>query len=245
MDKWSKRGFKIELFEQFARIGKALASGRRLELVELLAQKERTVEDLARLSDMSIANTSQHLKILRSARLVEVRKQGLYVLCRLADEQVFQLWRALRELGESRIAEIDYVVNSFLTGRRSLKAISTVELKRKLRDRSVVVLDVRPIDEYCAGHIPGARSIPLAQLKARLKELPKNSEVIAYCRGPYCVLADEAVAFLRARGREALRLEQGFPDWKAQGFPVEYAPHARMSRRARARATAADSRCPG
>lgn len=226
MDKAGKRVFKIELFEQFARIGKALASGRRLELVELLAQKEHTVGDLARLSDMSVANTSQHLKVLRSARLVEVRKQGLYASYRLADERVFRLWQALRELGENRIAEIDRVVDSFLTDRKSLKAISTEELKRRLKDRSVMVLDVRPRDEYCAGHIPGARSIPVAELEARLKELPKNREIVAYCRGPYCVLADEAVALLRARGRNALRLEQGFPDWKAQGFPVEHVPQA-------------------
>ncbi|MBI4470223.1 MAG: metalloregulator ArsR/SmtB family transcription factor [Acidobacteria bacterium] len=224
MDKARKRDFKIELFDQFARMGKALASGRRLELIELLAQKEHTVEDLARLSDMSVANTSQHLKILRSAQLVEVRRLGLYASYRLADERVFRLWQALRELGDSRIAEIDRVVNSFLTDRKSLKAISTEELKRRLKDRSVVVLDVRPPDEYRAGHIPGARSIPVAELKARLKELPRSREIVAYCRGPYCVLADEAVEWLRARGRNALRLEQGFPDWEAQGFPVEHVP---------------------
>jgi rhodanese-related sulfurtransferase len=226
VDKAGKRVFKIELFEQFARIAKALASGRRLELIELLAQKEHTVEDLARLSDMSVANTSQHLKVLRNVRLVEVRKQGLYARYRLADEGVFRLWQALRELSESRIAEIERVVHSLLTDRSSLKAISTSELKRRLKDRSVVVLDVRPPDEYRAGHIPGARSIPVAELEVRLKELPKNREIVAYCRGPYCVLADEAVAWLRAHGRNALRLEQGFPDWKAQGLPVEHLPQA-------------------
>jgi rhodanese-related sulfurtransferase len=139
---------------------------------------------------------------------------------------VFRLWQALRELSESRIAEIERVVHSFLTDRSSLKAISTSELKRRLKDRSVVVLDVRPPDEYRAGHIPGARSIPVAELEVRLKELPKNREIVAYCRGPYCVLADEAVAWLRAHGRNALRLEQGFPDWKAQGLPVEHLPQA-------------------
>jgi len=129
-------------------------------------------------------------------------------------------------LGENRIAEIDRLVDSFLTDRKSLTAISTEELKRRLKDRSVVVLDVRPTDEYCAGHIPGARSLPVAELEARLKELPKNRQIVAYCRGPYCVLADEAVAFLRARGLRALRLEQGFPDWKAQGFPIEHVAQA-------------------
>jgi rhodanese-related sulfurtransferase/predicted transcriptional regulator len=222
----TKREFKNELFEQFARVGKALASGRRLEIVELLAQRERTVEEVARLADLSVANASQHLKLLRSAGLVEARKDGLFVRYRLADERVFRLWQALRDLGENRIAEIDRVVHSFLTDRKSLKAISTEELKRRLKDRSVVVLDVRPSDEYSAGHIPGARSIPVSELEARLKELPKNREIVAYCRGPYCVLADEAVALLRSRGLKALRLEQGFPDWKAQGFPVEHVPQA-------------------
>jgi rhodanese-related sulfurtransferase/predicted transcriptional regulator len=222
----TKREFKNELFEQFARVGKALASGRRLEIVELLAQRERTVEEVARLADLSVANASQHLKLLRSAGLVEARKGGLFVRYRLADERVFRLWQALRDLGENRIAEIDRVVHSFLTDRKSLKAISTEELKRRPKDRSVVVLDVRPPDEYRAGHIPGARSIPVSELEARLKELPKNQEIVAYCRGPYCVLADEAVALLRARGLKALRLEQGFPDWKAQGFPVEHVPQA-------------------
>lgn len=225
MDPDGKRVFKTEIFGHFARIGQALASGRRLELLELLAQKEHTVEDLARLSDMSVANTSQHLKVLRAARLVEVRRQGLYASYRLANERVFRFWQALRDLGEDRIAEIERVVHSFLTDRKSLKAVSTEELKRRLKNRSVVVLDVRPHGEYCAGHIAGARSIPVAELEARIKELPKNREIVAYCRGPYCVLADEAVAFLRARGRNAFRLEQGFPDWKAMGFPAEYIPH--------------------
>ncbi len=226
MDRLGKREFKDNLFEQFARIGKALASGKRLELLELLAQKERTVEGLARLTDMSAANTSQHLQVLRHARLIEFRKDGLYARYRLADERVFSLWQALRDLGEDRIAEIDRVVHSFLKDRSTLRAVTTEELRKRLKNDSAIVLDVRPVDEYGAGHIPGARSIPLAELKLRLRELPKTREIVAYCRGPYCVLADEAVALLRSRGMKAFRFEQGFPDWKARGFPVEMGSRA-------------------
>jgi rhodanese-related sulfurtransferase len=221
MDQAVKRDFKTELFEQFARIGKALASGRRLELLELLAQRARNVEDLARLTGMSVANTSQHLQVLRAARLVEVRKDGLYATYRLADEKVFDLWKALRELGENRLAEVNHMVRAYLSGRDLLEAVTAVDLRRKLKQGSVIVLDVRPAEEYAAGHIAGARSIPLNELQTRLKELPKNREIVAYCRGPYCVLADEAVALLRSRGRRAFRFEQGFPEWKASGLPVE------------------------
>ncbi|HEV2386498.1 MAG TPA: metalloregulator ArsR/SmtB family transcription factor [Candidatus Acidoferrales bacterium] len=228
MDPRSKRAFKDSLFEQFARIGKALASGRRLELLELLAQKERTVEELARLAQMTTANTSQHLQVLRHARLVECRKDGLYVAYRLADDRVFGLWQALRNLAEDRIAEIDRVALSFLKERSTLRAVTTEELTKRIEDGNAIVLDVRPAEEYGAGHIPGARSIPLSELKRRLRELPKTREIVAYCRGPYCVLADEAVALLRSRGLKAFRLDQGFPDWKARGFPVEIA--SRVSR---------------
>lgn len=221
MDQALKRDFKTELFEQFARIGKALASGRRLELLELLAQRARNVEDLARLTGMSVANTSQHLQVLRAARLVEVRKSGLYATYRLADEKVFDLWKALRELGENRLAEVNHMVRAYLSGRDSLEAVTATDLRRKLKKSSVIVLDVRPAEEYAAGHIAGARSIPLNELQTRLKELPKSREIVAYCRGPYCVLADEAVALLRSRGRRAFRFEQGFPEWKASGLPVE------------------------
>ena len=223
MNRSNSRVFKDELFEQFARIGKALASGRRLELLELLAQKERTVEELARLADMSVANTSQHLQVLRNARLVDSRKDGFYARYSLADQRVFGLWQALRELGEDRIAQIERVVHSFATDRKSLRAVTIEELRRGLRKGGVILLDVRPAEEYGAGHIPGARSIPLSELRSRLRGLPKTREIVAYCRGPYCVLADEAVALLRSLGLRAFRLEEGFPDWKARGFPVETA----------------------
>ena len=220
MDPSAKRTFKDQLFEQFARIGKGLASGRRLELLELLAQGERTVEELARETGMSVANTSQHLRALREAQLVEVRREGLYARYRLANEHVFALWQALRELGSARLAEIRHIVETYLTDRESLSGITCEELSRRLKDRSVVLLDVRPEEEYQAGHVAGARSIPLTELRARLKELPKKKEIVAYCRGPYCVFADEAVALLRSHGRKATRLEAGFPDWKARGLPV-------------------------
>jgi rhodanese-related sulfurtransferase/DNA-binding HxlR family transcriptional regulator len=224
MDPSTKRTFKDQLFEQFARIGKGLASGRRLELLELLAQGERTVEELAAETGMSVANTSQHLKALREAQLVEVRREGLYARYRLANEHVFALWQALRDLGSARLAEIRQIVETYLTDREILHGITCIELQRRLKDRSVVLLDVRPEREYQAGHVAGARSIPLTELKARLKELPKRKEIVAYCRGPYCVYADEAVALLRSHGRKATRLETGFPDWKARGLPVETAP---------------------
>jgi rhodanese-related sulfurtransferase len=194
--------------------------------LELLAQGERTVEELAAESGMSVANTSQHLKALREAQLVAVRREGLYARYRLANEQVFALWQALRDLGSARLTEIRQIVETYLTDREILNGITCIELQQRLKNRSVVVLDVRPEREYQAGHVAGARSIPLTELRARLKELPKRKEIVAYCRGPYCVYADEAVALLRLRGRKATRLETGFPDWKAQGLPVETAPSA-------------------
>jgi len=216
-----KRQFKDEVFAQFARIGKALSSGRRLELLELLAQGERAVEDLAVETGQSVANISQHLQVLRQAQLVESRRAGNYIRYRLADENVLHLWLALRDLGQARLAEIGRLVGTFLKDRNALEAVTCVELRRRIKDGGVVIVDVRPAEEYAAGHIPGARSIPTDKLKARLKEIPKRCEVVAYCRGPYCVFADEAVAMLRTSGITATRLESGFPDWKAHGLPVE------------------------
>jgi len=215
------RIFKDQLFEQFARIGKALANPHRLELLDLLAQAERTVEDLSREAGMSVANTSRHLQELKAARLVEVRREGLYGYYRLADERVFEVWRAIRELGEERLAEVDRLVGTYLTDRGSLEAVSVEELLVRMREEGVLVLDVRPEEEYRAGHIPGARSVPLERLEAYLEELPRDREVIAYCRGPYCVFSDEAVALLRSRDYRARRLAEGLPDWRAAGLPVE------------------------
>lgn len=216
----TKRQFKNQLYEQFARISKALANPHRLELVDILAQSERTVEELAREAALPIANASQHLQILRAAQLVSVRREGLYAYYRLADERVFRVWQALRDLGQAQLAEVDYIVRSFAQERSSLQAVSAAELRKRLENGSIV-LDVRPSVEYAAGHIPGARSIPVEELATRLEELPRDQPVIAYCRGPYCVFADEAVALLRSHGYDAYRLEEGLPDWRAMGLPVE------------------------
>ncbi len=216
-----QRAFKDGLFEQFARVGRALANPHRLELIDLLAQGERSVEDLAREAGMSVANTSRHLQELRSARLVEVKREGHYGYYRLADEGVYGVWKAVRELGEARLAEIDRLVGMYLTDRDSMEAVCAEELLAKTRDEGVVVLDVRPEKEYRAGHIPGARSVPIERLAAYLEEIPEDREVVAYCRGPYCVFSDEAVKLLEARGYRASRLTEGFSEWRAAGLPVE------------------------
>jgi len=221
MDKQAKRIFKDLLYEQFARIGKALSNGHRLELLEVLAQGEHSVETLAQETGMSVANASQHLQVLRAAQLVDVRRQGIYIYYRLADERVFALWQAMREVGEARIAEIDRIVQTYLHDRSLLQPISAAELLRRLTEGNVILLDVRPAEEYAAGHLPDALSIPVADLETRLSELPQDREIVAYCRGPYCVFADEAVALLRRNGYQARRLEQGLPDWRTLGLPVE------------------------
>lgn len=221
MNEAEHREFKDRLFEQFARIGKALSSPKRLEIVDLLAQGERNVEEIARETSVPVASASQHLQVLKSARMVESRRKGLYAYYRLAGEDVFEVWRAVRGLGESRLAEIERVVESYLKDRGSLEAVRALELMERLSDSDVVVLDVRPEEEYRAGHIPGALSVPVDALEAVLQTLPKDREVIAYCRGPYCVFSDEAVKLLGARGYRASRLVEGFPEWRAAGLPVE------------------------
>lgn len=220
MDRQTKRQFKEALYEQFARIGRALANPHRLELLDLLAQGERSVEDLARESSLSIASASQHLQTLRSAQLVAVRRAGLYAYYRLADRSIFTLWHALRTVGETQLAEVDQLVRTFLHDRKQLQPMSLDELRRRLADENLVVVDVRPTLEYQAGHIPGARSIPIDELSTRLDELPLNMPIVAYCRGPYCVFADEAVTLLRDQGYTAFRLTAGLPEWHAQGYPI-------------------------
>ena len=217
----AKRQFKDKLFEQFARIGKALSSGRRLELLELLAQGERSVENLAVEIGQSVANTSQHLKALRQAQLVESTREGNHIRYRLADDSVLRLWLAMRDLGQARLAEIGRLVETFLKDRSSLEPVTYTELQRRIKDGSATVIGVRPAEEYAAGHISGARSIPVTELRTRIKELPRKRLVVAYCRGPYCVFADQAVELLRRGGYRAFRLEGGFPDWQIKGMPVE------------------------
>jgi rhodanese-related sulfurtransferase len=214
------REFKDRIFEQFARIGKALSSPKRLEILDLLAQAERTVEEIVRETAMPVASASQHLQVLKAARMVEAKREGLYVRYRLADEGVFLAWRAVRDLGEDRLAEVDQVVDIYLKDRGEMEAVDAAGLMERLADGSAVVLDVRPGEEYQAGHVPGALSVPVDSLEA-LQGLPKDKEVVAYCRGPYCVFSDEAVRVLSARGYRASRLTEGFPEWQAAGYPVE------------------------
>jgi rhodanese-related sulfurtransferase len=221
MNAAAHREFKDRLFEQFARVGKALASPKRLEIVDLLAQGERTVEEIARETAMSVASASQHLQALKGARMVEARREGLYAYYRLADEDVFRTWQAVRALAESRLAEVDRVVETYLEDRDALEAVDATELMERLSEGSVVVLDVRPEEEYRAGHVPGALSVPVDSLEAALQSLPKGKEIVAYCRGPYCVFSDEAVGLLSTRGFRASRLTEGFPEWRAAGYPVE------------------------
>jgi rhodanese-related sulfurtransferase len=218
------RAFKDRLYATFARLGKALASPHRLEILDLLAQGERTVEALAKDAGMSIANASQHLQVLRGARLVEARRAGSFVHYRLADESVFRLWQSLRDAGTERLPEVEHVVATYLGEREALEPVDAQELLERIARDDVVVLDVRPASEFRAGHIRGARSVPLEDLATTLRELPPDTDVIAYCRGPYCVWADEAVAALRAGGIRARRLATGFPDWRAAGHPVESGP---------------------
>ena len=215
------RRFKDSIYEQFARLGKAISAPKRLELLDLLCQGPRTVEALAVQAGISVANASQHLQVLRAARLVETEKKGLYVEYRLAGDEVCTFFFALRGLAESRLAEVEQVAREYFEERGAMEAVESEELLRRVRNGEVTVLDVRPPEEYRAGHIPGALSIPIGELKARLKELPKDREVVAYCRGPYCVMAVEAVELLRKKGFAAHRLEQGVIDWRARGWRVE------------------------
>ena len=215
------RSFKDAIYEQFARLGKAVSAPKRLELLDLLCQGPKTVELLADQAALSVANASQHLQVLRAARLVEAEKQGLHVEYRLAGEDVCEFFLALRTLAEGRLAEIEVVTREYLARRDAMETVAGAELLRRVKSGAVTVLDVRPSEEYRAGHIPGAVSIPLGELKARFKELPKNREVVAYCRGPYCVFALEAVALLRKKGFNADRLREGVPDWRNRGWRVD------------------------
>ncbi len=214
------RLFKDAIYEQFARIGKAVSSPKRLELLDLLCQGERTVEVLAKESGLAVANASQHLQVLRAARLVEAEKVGLFAVYRLADQAVCEFYRTMRVLAESRLAEVEQIKRRFLEEREGMEPVDRDELLNLVREEAVTVLDVRPIEEYNAAHIPGALSIPLKELKLHLAELPRDQEIVAYCRGPFCVLSVQAVEMLRAQGFNAVRLEEGIQDLRAMGFPI-------------------------
>ena len=217
----STQGFKSELFDQFARVGKALSNGHRLEIIEFLAQGAHSVETLARKTGLSIANTSKHLQILRQAGLVEARKHGVFVYYRLAGDDVLELLNALRTVARRHLAEVDRLIQTYLSVKDELEPVPPDELMQRLNKGLVTVIDVRPEDEYAAGHVPGAINIPLSDLEARLEKLDADGEYVAYCRGPHCVLAFDAVQRLREKGYQARRLQDGMPEWKQAGLPVE------------------------
>jgi rhodanese-related sulfurtransferase len=209
------------LFDALASVAQALGSGRRAEIVDLLAQGERSVEEIASEISQSVANTSQHLQVLARAGLVRTRREGTRVFYRLASERVGDLWAAVREVAVRHVAEVNLLADEYLGERDGVEQLSAVELARRLERGDVVVLDVRPEPEYRAGHIPGARSAPLPALDALVSKLPRRTEIVAYCRGPYCVYADDAVRLLRQRGLKARRLDVGLPEWRRAGLPVE------------------------
>jgi rhodanese-related sulfurtransferase/DNA-binding transcriptional ArsR family regulator len=221
LNKEQHQTFKSELYGEFARIGHALAHPKRLELLDLLAQRESSVEDLANALGLSIANASQHLQILKGAKLVEVRRAGTYAFYRLGDEDVYGLVASLRTLAHQRLLEVEVVLERYLGKREFREEVTGAELLRRVKAGKVTLIDVRPEAEFEAGHLPGARSVPLGQLEQRLKSLPKNREVVAYCRGRYCVFADEAVALLKSKGYKAWRLAESPMDWQLAGLPTE------------------------
>lgn len=216
-----KREFKTKVYSELASLTKAMAHPFRLQIIDLLAQGSRTVEEIASQIDISIANTSQHLQILKGAHLVSVQKEGHYVHYRLADERVYLVWQSLRELGIDHFAEIERTLKDFREQKSSFHSVSIDELLEKISQDNVVILDVRPEKEFRAGHIPQALSIPMEQLAGRIADLPTGKEVVVYCRGPFCVFADEAVELLAANGTKASRLEEGFPDWKSRKLPFQ------------------------
>jgi rhodanese-related sulfurtransferase len=220
MASMSKRQAKDALFDAFAEVAKALGSGRRAEIVDVLAQGERSVDDIASEIDQSVANTSHHLQTLARAGLVVSRRDGTRMFYGLRSDRVAELWAALCDVGAAHVAGIDQLVDSYLGERDDVEPITRKELANRLRRRNVVVIDVRPQAEYAAGHIPGARSIPPEEVRKRLRELPRNADIVAYCRGPFCVYADDAVRALRRRGFSARRLEDGFPEWRRAGHAV-------------------------
>ena len=211
---------KDALFDAFAEVAKALASGRRAEIVDLLAQGERSVEEIAGEIDQSVANTSHHLRAMARAGVLRTRREGTRIVYMLASDRVSELWVTLRSVAAEHVAGIERLTADYLGDRGRLEAVDRRELAARLEAGDVVVLDVRPTPEFTAGHIPGARSVTVAELRQHLRALPKDVEVVAYCRGPYCVYADDAVRFLRRRGYRARRLEDGFPEWKRAGLPV-------------------------
>ena len=219
----STHNVKRQLFDEFARIGTAISSPARLELLDLLAQAERSVDALASLTGLAVANTSQHLQALKRAGLIVARKQGQFVFYRLAGDEVVRLMMALQAVGEAHVAEVERLVRSYMDARDTFEPVDSTELSIRARKGMVTVLDVRPAEEFAAGHLPGAINVPASELAKRLKELSKTKEVVAYCRGPYCLMSFDAVELLRAKGYKARRLDGGLPQWRLAGLPVESA----------------------
>lgn len=217
----NKREFKDRVYGELAKITKSMANPHRLEIIELLAQGEYSVEQIAEQTNLPVANTSQHLQVLKVAQLVDINRQGNFIYYRLANSNVFKAWKALRELGVERIATIEKLVKDFRKSNFDFEPVTIDDLIRKIESGKVTILDVRPESEFNKGHIANAISIPIDQLSKRLKELPKRTEIVAYCRGLFCVFADEAVAILIKAGYKATRLEEGFPDWQIQELPIE------------------------
>ena len=215
------REFKDLIFEQFAKVAQAFSAPKRLEIIDILAQGERDVDSLSRQVSMTIANTSRHLQILKQARLAESRREGVRIIYRLADDDVVQCWMNLQLLAEKRSSEIREVTRMFFEERDTMEPITKNELLNLIQNNEVIVLDVRPAVEYKTEHISGALSIPLSELNKRINEIPKSRNVIAYCRGKYCVLSAEAMSILKSAGIKAIRLKDGFPEWKQAGLPVE------------------------
>jgi rhodanese-related sulfurtransferase len=217
----SGRDVKDGLYGQFARIGKAVAHPKRIEILDLLCQGERSVEVLADAAAATVVNTSAHLKVLREARLVATRKEGTRVFYRLADESVCTFYLSLRNLARERYADVEMIARDYFEARDELEPMTRDELLARTDDGSLVLLDVRPREEYEAGHIPGSVSVPLGELKQTLESLPQDAEIVAYCRGPYCVLAPQALTLLHRSGFRARRFEEGLPEWREAGLPVE------------------------
>lgn len=221
-----KRAFKNKIYQELAKIMKALSNSNRLEILELLAQGRFSVAEIADQTDISGANASQHLQVLKQVQLVDTQREGNHVYYKLADQSVYKAWKALRDLGIERMAEIERTLRKFRESRKSLETLSGLELADKMRKEDITIIDVRPQHEFNNGHIAGALNIPVEELSEKLDNLPRDQEIVAYCRGPFCVFADDAVELLRDKGYNAKRLDEGFPEWMLDELPVESTSHS-------------------
>ena len=218
-----KREFKNKVYSLLSQMIKAMANPHRLEIIDLLAQSHRTVEEIAAGTEMSVANASQHLQVLKASNLVEIKREGNFIRYRLADKTIYKSWYNLREIGFDKVPEIEKLINDFREKKNVLEAVSISDLIQRMKSKKIILLDIRPVEEYNAGHLPDAMSVPIETLPAILKKLSKNKEYVAYCRGSLCVFADDAVQLLTKNGFNARRLEEGFPDWKLKGLPIHIA----------------------